>query len=66
MIRGGGTNVSRYIQSVWAMNKKSLGDSIESYMVINRLEHLLGRDQQGSHFPNGHLKVHLGELEHSN
>lgn len=35
-------------------------------MVVDRLEHLLGCNQQRSHFPNGHLKVHLRELEQSN
>lgn len=32
-------------------------------MVVYGLEDLLGGDQQGCHFPDGHLKVHLGELE---
>lgn len=34
-------------------------------MIIYGLEDLLWRDQQGGHFPNGHFKVHLGELEES-
>lgn len=32
-------------------------------MVVYRFEDLLGCDQQGSHFPNGHLKVHLWKFE---
>lgn len=32
-------------------------------MVIYGPEHLLWREQQGCHFPYGHLKVHLRELE---
>lgn len=34
-----------------------------TYMVVYRFEDLLGCDQQGSHFPNGHLKVHLWKFE---
>lgn len=41
----------------------SLGES--SYMIVYGLEDLLRRNQQGGHFPNGHFKVHLGELEES-
>lgn len=36
-----------------------------TYMVVYRFEDLLGRNQQGCHLPNGHLKVHLRELEES-
>lgn len=32
-------------------------------MVVYRLEHLFGGNQQGGHFPDGHFKVHLRELE---
>lgn len=34
-------------------------------MIVYGLEDLLRRNQQGGHFPNGHFKVHLGELEES-
>lgn len=34
-------------------------------MIVDRLEHLLGRNQQMCHFPHRHLKVHLGKLEQS-
>ncbi len=32
-------------------------------VVVYRLEHLFGRDQKMRHLPDGHFKVHLGELE---
>lgn len=34
-------------------------------MIVDRLEDLLGGNQQRGHFPDGHFKVHLGELEQS-
>lgn len=36
-----------------------------SYVIVYGLEDLLRRNQQGGHFPNGHFKVHLRELEES-
>lgn len=34
-------------------------------MIVDGLEDLLGGNQQRGHFPDGHFKVHLGELEQS-
>lgn len=35
-------------------------------MVVDRLEHLLRRNQQRGHLPDGHLKVHLWEFKQPN
>ena len=32
-------------------------------MIIDRLEDFLRRDEEMGHFPYGHFKIHLGELE---
>lgn len=34
-----------------------------AYMIVHGLKDFLGRNQQRCHFPNGHLEVHLWELE---
>lgn len=34
-------------------------------MVVDGPEDFLGRNEQGRHLPDGHLKVHLRELEQS-
>jgi hypothetical protein len=36
---------------------------VGTYMVVHGLEDFLWRNQQRCHLPNGHLKVHLRELE---
>jgi hypothetical protein len=36
-----------------------------TYVVEYLPKHFLGRDDQAHDFPGGHLKVHLGELEHA-
>lgn len=40
-----------------------LGDVRQTFVVVDRFEYFLGRDQKVSHFPNGHLEVHLLEVE---
>ena len=52
-------------RSVSIQAKAAPGPGV-TYMVIYRLEDLLGRNQQRRHFPDGHFKVHLRELEESN
>ena len=36
-----------------------------AYMVEDLAKHLLGRNDEAHDLPDGHLKVHLGELEHA-
>ena len=38
-------------------------DSERTFLIEDRLKDLLWCDQKVRHFPNGHLKVHLWELE---
>lgn len=35
----------------------------DTYVIVHGLEDSLGLKQQACHFPDSHLKVHLGELE---
>lgn len=60
---GGG---GRYYVSVAFMSAAiflCLRRKSSTHMIVHGFKNFLGRNQQRGHFPNGHLKVHLRELE---
>lgn len=44
---------------------QSTAEHMASYVVEYLTKHFLWRDYQAHNLPHGHLKVHLGELEHA-
>ena len=46
-----------------AVSTGATGEAAAAYVVVYRAEHLLGRYQEARHLPDGHLEIHLRELE---
>jgi len=52
-----------YIKEPTQLALASTNSHGATHMVVYGLEDLLGSNQQRRHLPDGHFKVHLGELE---
>lgn len=57
---------ARYSGSLFYSQRNALTYPVErTFVVVDRLEHLFGRNEQMCHFPHCHLEVHLREFEKS-